>query len=101
MADYWYSESSGHAAWWNGWALGNDASHAYSSYCCPTDTSGHSEYTWLQVALPSLSGNITSALLYIYVLSFSTDDQSGLYAALGHTSNSSSATGDATRREPH
>jgi len=91
---YWGGGSQGN--YWNGFDRNaNNVAYGYSydGYGQETRTN-----TWLQVALPALSGNITSAALYIDVLPGSANsDGTGIFAALYHTTNASSATGDATQ----
>jgi hypothetical protein len=54
--------------------------------------------TWLQVALPGYTGNITEAMLFVNVTDINvTDISNGQAATLYHTFDSSSATGDATQ----
>jgi len=74
--------------WWTSDRDGNNASYWYVNYM-PGNGSG-TTWTYLQVALPMYTGNITAAMLYVNVTG-------GNAAYLGHTSNSSSATGDATQ----
>jgi hypothetical protein len=95
-----------HHIWWggghdNGWSgyssPTNDTSYSYNYSCCPGDGSQYSTYNWLQVALPSLTGTMTSAWLYIDVLSDYNYTGSGIYAVLYHTTNASSANGNASQ----
>jgi hypothetical protein len=90
---------------WSGPSIGGDGdySDAYYSYswtCCPASGAQYTKYTWLQVALPAVSGNITSAMLYLDVWGspgYFNNDGSGIYAVLNHTSNASSANGNASQ----
>jgi hypothetical protein len=92
---YWGGGSNG--TFWTGYDRNaNNVAYGYSYY--DGDGQETRTYTWLQVGLPEVSGNITSAMLYIDVLAGSSNsDNSGIYAALYHTINASSATGDATQ----
>jgi hypothetical protein len=93
-----HSWGNGNYTYWNGLTLGNDAAHGYSLYCSGSCSGDETRtYTWLQAALPSLSGNIISAVLYIDVLGYSTDDGSGIYGALYDTLDASSANGNASQ----
>ena len=75
--------------WWTSDRDGNNASYWYVNYM-PGNGSG-TTWTYLQVALPMYTGNITAAMLYIDV----TASSSGNSALLYHTLDSSLATGDA------
>ena len=73
----------------------NNAHYDYG-YCSGCGNWSNTAYDWLQVALPSVTGSITGAMLYVNVTDVSTVGD-GLAAVLYHTFNSSSATGDATQ----
>src|ERR1035438_957286 len=74
---------------------GNNAHYDYG-YCSGCGNWSDTAYDWLQVALPSVTGSITGAMLYVNVTDVSTVGN-GLAAVLYHTFDSSSATGDATQ----
>jgi hypothetical protein len=81
---------------WIGWDRGgNNVSYAagwnwlYGSW-------SRTQSSWLQVALPGITGNITEAILFVNVTDFGLL-WNGQAATLYHTFNSSSATGDATQ----
>jgi hypothetical protein len=85
--------------YWAGWGswdrLGNNVSYA-AGYSWSSGGWNTTQSTWLQVALPSYTGNITAATLFVNVTDFSVL-WNGEAAVLYHTFNSSSATGDATQ----
>jgi hypothetical protein len=78
----------------NWWTWDRNADNAYYWYINYHPGNG-SETTWtfLQMALPSITGSITEATLFIDVTGSSSGDSALLY----HTTNSSSASGDATQ----
>ena len=84
-----YNHDSYVGNWWTSDRDGNNASYWYVNYM-PGNGSG-TTWTYLQVALPSYTGNILDATLYIDV----TASSSGNSALLYHTLDSSLATGDA------
>ena len=81
---------------WNGVDRnGNNANFVtYREGCCWEVSI--TTYTWLQMALPSFTGSITEATLFVNVTASSSGDSARLY----HTINSSSATGDASQSLP-
>ena len=93
-AEHTYNHDSYVGNWWTWDRAGNNASYWYVNYR-PGNGSG-TTWTLLQMALPSFTGSITEATLFVNVTGSSSGDSAGLY----HTTNSSSATGDATQNLP-
>jgi hypothetical protein len=95
----WEHDWWGGGSWvgWDGWSQGvqNDVDHGYSIYCSPCDGTETRTDTWLEAALPTLTGNVTGAWLYIDVLSDYSSNGTGTFATLYHASDASSATGNA------
>ena len=85
-AEHTYNHDSYVGNWWTWDRDGNNASYWYVNYM-PGNGSG-TTWTYLQVALPSYTGNILDATLYVNVTG-------GNSALLYHTLDSSLATGDA------
>src|ERR1035438_8183446 len=92
-AENMFVHDAGYGNWWNGFdRTANNAAYTYG--CCPNWST--TTYTWLQMALPSFTGSITEATLFVNVTGSSSGDSARLY----HTTNSSSATGDANQNLP-
>lgn len=86
-----YQTASGNV--WSPWdRAGNNVSYSYGSG--PDGNWDLTIRTWLEVALPSLTGTITDAMLYVNVTGFSVTPAGD--AALLYSTDSSSLTGNAT-----
>jgi hypothetical protein len=87
---------NGYYAWGSGaswiWIPGGSEAHYYSD-CYPCYFWDNSR-VYLEIALPSIAGNIVSATLYLDVTGFA-DHYSNGAAALMHQTNSSTLTGNA------
>jgi hypothetical protein len=87
---------NGYYAWGSGaswvWIPGGSDAHYYSD-CYPCYFWDNNRF-YMEVALPSLTGNITSATLFVNVTGFSDYGENGS-ANLYHQANANSLTGDA------
>lgn len=89
-----YRHDSYSGNWWEWDRTGNNAQYWYVNY--QPGNANSTTWVYLQAALPDYAGSILDATLYVNVTSFY-NTAGTLGATLYHTSNSSSATGDATQ----
>src|ERR1035437_3149823 len=95
-AERWSHHDSYVGNWTDPFDRTANTAHYDYGYCPGCGNWSNTAYDWLQVALPSYTGTITEAMLFVNVTDFS-NTPGGDAAVLYHTTNSSSATGDATQ----
>lgn len=94
LVHYW---GGGDQGWfWTG--SGSPASNVNYSYRYDGYGEAAATHAWLQFALPSSVGDVISASLNFSVSDGYNNNGSGIFASLYHTSNASSATGDAAQQ---